>query len=65
MAFYDPYTSMIGLGGLGMTPGMGMGMMSMMPGMSVSFGFFEGVGALSPTGRKEIGESVCRQGGSG
>jgi hypothetical protein len=40
MAFFDPYTSMIGLGmGMG---GMGMGydgyggMMSMMPGMSVS-----------------------------
>jgi hypothetical protein len=35
MAFYDPYTSMIGLGGLGMTPGMGLGMMGMAPGMSV------------------------------
>jgi hypothetical protein len=49
MAFFDPYTSMIGLGmgmgmggmgGLGMGyggyGGMGGGMMSMMPGMSVS-----------------------------
>lgn len=35
MAFHDPYNAMIGLGGLGMTPGMGLGMMSMMPGMSV------------------------------
>lgn len=49
MAFFDPYTSMIGLGmgmggmgmgGLGMGyggyGGLGGGMMSMMPGMSVS-----------------------------
>jgi hypothetical protein len=47
MAFFDPYTSMIGLGmgmGMGGMGGLGMGMgyggyggmMSMMPGMSVS-----------------------------